>query len=685
MSLVRRAAVATIAAGISFSAIVSGGQITSLAATTAGHALRATDITIDGGKYGAVFQGVGAVSGGGGNSRLLIDYPPKQQQQILDYLFKPGYGASLQILKLEIGGDAFATDGAEPSIEHTKGTVNCGSGYEFWLAEQARALNPNIELSGLQWNAPSWVGNGNGQQDPWTSSDISYIISWLNCAAADNLTINYIGGWNEHLPQGVTPQVANWFIGLRSALDHAGYSSVQIVGVDSYASHGPHDISGAIADNPRLAQAVSVLGYHNLCRYPIIGNVCRVPAAARKSGKPIWDSEMGALYLGTSVDAMARSLTDSYIRADATGLIAWPLLNSMPPDLALEGRGLITASQPWSGQYHVNEMTWIIAQTASFTQPGWLHVRGANAELDGGAYGSYNTYEAPDGSAWTLVAQTSTAPLAQVVRVHITGGLPASVVHVWSTSINSGKATNWMVPGADIVPVAGSFSYRLKPGYLYTFTTVSDPGKGQGISPRARRMPLPYVATPDLSNEPVYLSPQEGAFDYLPGSTTTFEQAAVGTPVFWQTVKPGRFAYAVLGAIGWSNYTVSDSVKFVRVGHSAGLIARFSHTGIGSGAEHFNGYQFVVGESGDWQVIRNAETAPPLTLASGRTGSALGAGNWVRLSLTVTGPELIARINGQVVAKVTDTTYANGDAGISTSGWYRVQFTNLRVTSQLPA
>ena len=69
----------------------------------------------------ATFDGIGAISGGGGNSRLLTDYPAAQQQQILDYLFKPGYGASLQILKVEIGGDTNSTDGSESSIEHTIG------------------------------------------------------------------------------------------------------------------------------------------------------------------------------------------------------------------------------------------------------------------------------------------------------------------------------------------------------------------------------------------------------------------------------------------------------------------------------------------------------------------------------------------------------------------------------------
>jgi hypothetical protein len=33
--------------------------------------------------------------------RLLVDYPKKQQDEILDILFKPNYAASLQVLKVE--------------------------------------------------------------------------------------------------------------------------------------------------------------------------------------------------------------------------------------------------------------------------------------------------------------------------------------------------------------------------------------------------------------------------------------------------------------------------------------------------------------------------------------------------------------------------------------------------------
>lgn len=49
-----------------------------------------TTITIDGSRPGPAFDGIGAISGG--DSRLLIDYPPQQRAQILNYLFGPAGG-----------------------------------------------------------------------------------------------------------------------------------------------------------------------------------------------------------------------------------------------------------------------------------------------------------------------------------------------------------------------------------------------------------------------------------------------------------------------------------------------------------------------------------------------------------------------------------------------------------------
>ena len=58
----------------------------------------AQTITISSTGTGSTYEGVGAVSGGGGTSVLLHDYVEPQRSQILDYLFKPNYGAGIQEL-----------------------------------------------------------------------------------------------------------------------------------------------------------------------------------------------------------------------------------------------------------------------------------------------------------------------------------------------------------------------------------------------------------------------------------------------------------------------------------------------------------------------------------------------------------------------------------------------------------
>src|SRR5215472_6278521 len=116
-----------------------------------------TSVILDGTSKGRVFDGLGAVSAGA-SSRLLIDYPEPQRSQILDYLFKPGYGAVLQHLKVEIGGDVNSTDGSEPSFMRAPTDHNSGRGYEWWLMAEAHKRNPDIILEVLPWGAPGWVG-----------------------------------------------------------------------------------------------------------------------------------------------------------------------------------------------------------------------------------------------------------------------------------------------------------------------------------------------------------------------------------------------------------------------------------------------------------------------------------------------------------------------------------------------
>src|SRR5215471_18179839 len=524
-----------------------------------------TAITVNGNGGDRVYDGLGAILGGGGNARYLEDYPPTQRAQILDYLFKPGYGASLQLLKLEIGGDANSSDGAEPSVEHTQGAINCGAGWEFAVAKQAMAINPNLLLYGLQWGAPGWVG-GTGLDGPtlFTSKDIGYLVDWLNCAKQNGLTISYLGGWNER-DYGDN---ASWFASLRTALNAAGYPGVQIVAGDSTGSHEWEYTSGS---------DVGILGAHDNCGYPtgVAGaqTTCTVTSAATSSGKPLWGSELGAMDAGAQngcttpcAPAMDRAFTREYIDAKVSGALEWPAIDSMPAAvLPYENRGLLTADQPWSGNYTVNAMTWAIAQITQVVWPprptnpgGWKYVDSASGYLQGTrADGSYVTWVRSGGTDWSTVIEATSGPSAnQKASFTVTGGqrLASKTVHVWASNFNftTGGPAQWFVRQPDIKPVNGKFTLTVKPGYVYSLTTTAGQGKGTAAGPPAAGLPLPY--TNDLSTgsggEPAMLAAQDGSFELAPcaspnGSTTCTEQTTPGPPVLW-SANTGRHPYAII-------------------------------------------------------------------------------------------------------------------------------------------
>ena len=142
-------------------------------------------VVLDGNSKGRIFDGIGAVSAGA-SSRLLIDYPEPERSQILDYLFKPGYGAALQHLKVEVGADANSTDGSEPSHMRTASDHDSTRGYEWWLMVEAHKRNPNIVLEILPWGAPGWVAPaGADKKSLYSKMMADYVVDFIQTAKRD--------------------------------------------------------------------------------------------------------------------------------------------------------------------------------------------------------------------------------------------------------------------------------------------------------------------------------------------------------------------------------------------------------------------------------------------------------------------------------------------------------------------
>ncbi|GIG61832.1 galactosylceramidase [Longispora fulva] len=652
-------------------ALVALAFVTSLAAVWAPTAAQAaTSITINGTAAGRVFDGVGAISGGGGNSRLLFDYPEPQRSQILDYLFKPGYGASLSILKVEVGGDTNSTDGAEPSHMHSATDENYQRGYEWWLMEQAKARNPNIKLVALSWGAPGWIGNGNF----WSQDMIGYLVKWIQHAKSDhNLTIDYIGGWNE---RGYDKQ---WFINLKSGLTTAGLAT-KVVANDNFGFGG--DVDAMVSDTA-FRNAVDVVGSHYACGY--LGNQTNCPSSANAVGlgKPLWASESGSQDYNTGAAAVARGVNRGYIDGKMTAFINWPIVAALYQNLYFSTDGLALADQPWSGAYSLGKTTWALAHTAQFAQPGWQYIDPATGYLGGNrANGSYVALKSPNGTDYSTVVETMDATADQTATFTIAGGLSTGAVHVWATNMRSDVAADHFVRQPDVTPAGGGYTVTLKPGYVYSLTTTTGQGKGTAVSPARAPLNLPYSDTFDgytNNRSPKYFTDMNGSFETLgcaAGRTgTCVRQMAPKAPIRW-TDEPFLYPYTMMGELDWTNYTVSSDVLLEQAG-SVELLGR-----VGAQNKNNNGlnaYHLRVSNTGAWSIQKSDSSWTFTTLKSG-TATALGTNQWHKLSLGFQGTTITAQVDGTTVGTVTDGTYSAGQVALGMSDYINAQYDNFAIT-----
>jgi len=627
-------------------------------------------VLLDGTSPGRTFDGIGAVSAGA-SSRLLIDYPEPYRSQILDYLFKPDYGASLQHLKVEIGGDVNSTDGSEPSSMRTRFDHDYTRGYEWWLMNEARRRNPKIVLDTLAWGAPGWVGGGNFYSDDMAN----YVADFIEGAkTAWGLNIAYTGIWNEKHFE--SPEYVKT---LRRVLDEH-HLDTKIVCCDEYPRNDVDQwtILGAMAKDPALRDAIAVVSVH----YPRVHGKVTTPPAALLIGKPLWSSEdqpqSSASYIlsrewSVGGRALAQLYNDNYLQGGFTATEIWSPITSYYDILAAPNSGLMYANTPWSGHYEVQGAIWATAHTTQFAQPGWQYLEKSCGYLP--EKGDYVALKSTDGSNWSVILQTIDAKNPQTVRFVVTGGLSRSTVHVWET--NSHRTFDHV---ADLPVRDGAFTYTFDPDSLYSLTTTTGQHKGDALPPASAPFPFPYHEnfedTP-LHRAPRFLSDQDGAFevrDCNGRSGKCLEQVITERPIPWG---PLPDPWTLAGDMGWRDYTIDADAHIEGTG-SAMLIGRIDSADVFRNGEARlpSGYTFRVHADGIWELLDSGYGKVTRTLAQGRIDPT--EGQWHHLQLTFRGQRIIACLDNRQLVSVEDSAHSHGMFGIG-SGWNRTQFDNLAV------
>jgi len=628
-------------------------------------------IVIDGSSKGKIFDGIGALSAGA-SSRLLIDYQEPYRSQILDYLFKPGYGAALQHLKVEIGGDVNSTDGSEPSHIRTPTDHDYTRGYEWWLIHEARKRNPQIILDTLPWGAPGWIGHGN----VYSPDMARYVADFLeNAKKQYGLDIAYTGIWNEKQFD------AEYVKELHRVLSER-HIATKIVCCDQYpgAGFGQWSIVNAMLDDPVLKAAVDVIGVH----YSLVEGKYTTPDSARDLGKPLWSSEdqpnSGAGPILSREWAiggrmLAKLYNLNYIEGGFTKTEIWSPITSYYDILAAPNSGLMYANTPWSGYYNVQGAIWATAHTTQFAQPGWQYLDWSSSRMP--EQGSYVSLKSPNKKDWSIVLETIDAKQSQQVAFEIKGGLSRATVHIWET--NSEKSFEHV---ADVTPQHNKFQYEVDPNSVYSLTTTTGQGKGIAQPPAPGPFPNPYIdnfESTELQRAPRFLSDQNGAFEVRPclqREGRCLEQLIVDKPTPWGP-QPDPFTLA--GDTGWSDYQLACDVLMVN--GPVTLIGRIDSADVFQDGSAIwpSGYVFSVHSDGAWTLSSAAYKVLSRTLATGKM--MLSVDKWYRMVLKFHGQQITASIDGNQIADVTDSAHDRGMFAIG-AGWNRAQFDNLAVTKE---
>uniref|UniRef100_A0A671N610 Galactocerebrosidase n=1 Tax=Sinocyclocheilus anshuiensis TaxID=1608454 RepID=A0A671N610_9TELE len=598
---------------------------------------------------GRSFDGIGSLSGGGATSRLLVNYAEPYRSQILDYLFKVCF------LHLE--------------------------GYEWWLMKEAKKRNPNITLIGLPWAFPGWVGNG--ENWPYSFPDItaSYVVSWIFGAKQyHDLDIDYVGIWNERSFNSKYIKL------LRYTLDKSGLERVKIIASDNLWE----PISSVVIADKELQDAVEILGVH----YPGTNTV----PEALKTGKKLWSSEDYSTFNdNVGGGCWARILNQNYVNGKMTATISWNLVSSYYEDLPFERDGLMTAKEPWSGNYVVESPIWITAHTTQFTEPGWTYLQTVGHFTHGGSYVALTD----ERGNLTIITETMThdhsvcirPPLPsydvtdQNVTFHLKGTFASiSELQVWHSRFDF--KTNKTALFQNIKPIKvteGSFSIELDVDEVYTFTTVRNGQRGSYPDPPpSAPFPKSYKDDFDVSGNPYFseapnFADQTGVFEYFTNQTdpgphvSTLRQVVTQRPVTW--VADADQTISVIGDYQWQDLMVSCDIYMESV-HAGGVFIAVRVNKGGGVVRSTRGVFLWVYADGTYKVTNDLNGMT--VLAEGMSGTR--ARVWYTLTLTVKGNYASADLDGYPLWKnAVLWEPRHGWAAIGTSSFELAQFDNFAI------
>lgn len=618
-----------------------------------------TKIFLDANDQGRVFEGIGAVSAGA-SSRNLIDYPERERSEVLDFLFKPKFGAGFQHLKVEIGSGENSTCGSEPSHAITREEIPDPKprGYEFWLMAEARKRNPKITLDCLPWAFPSWVGNRFSQE----SAD--WIVAFLEVARKYyGLEMDWVSAAQNEMGTDLT-WIAKY---LRPTLNTHGFSKIKLQAPDDDSEFW--QVFDELEKKPEYNHLIDAVGYH----YVDGRNPWEIDqkggrdatAKAKQSGKPLWASEewsqsgeewgaKGALYL-------ARLINKVYIRDRITKYEIWCPLDGIYNQIIWSNTGVLQSDTPWDGHYTVWPAVWALAHTTQFAEPGWIYMNSACGQFDTATWrGSHVAMRNPKTGDWSVIIVTGEK---QKVKLTIGEGLKKPAVYIWKSN-----EKEQFIRQRTLKLNKNSIEMEMEPDAVYTFTSTTGQVKGSfGGVPESKPFPFPYsedFESYSCGETARYFSDQKGTFETCqsPKGGMCMAQVVPDQGILWYNnwlLKP----HTLFGDLNWQNYAIESDVLLA--GGDAEIGGRYAD-------RDKLGYRWILTRDGRWQLNWQYST-----LSSGQIKN-FKPSDWHHLRLEMKGDQITGFVDNNKLATISGKSGLKGMAFIA-STYDRNLFDNIRV------
>lgn len=645
-----------------------------------------TVVKIDGSKLGKTFEGIGAISGGGATSRLLADYTEESRSQIFDILFKPKFGASIQYLKVEIGGDVNSTDGIEPSVAHTREEflnpqrAFFERGYQWMILKEAKKRNPGIITDCLAWGVPGWIGDGIF----YSQDNADYMVAYLKgFKKYHGIDFDYIGVWNEH------EYDTEWIKLFRQTLNRQGLEKVRIVAADGFGwkiaedaskdkelfdaifAFGSHYIEKfKINVNPDPALNQEILQYRNYC-YDVKNQKTTHSTTPflLSLNKPLRATEAGP-WMGnwSGFNYLAKLFNRSYIEDKITNVQIWNMITAYYDKLPIYNGGLMQAKTPWCGYYEVQPAIWALAHTTQFIEPGWQYVDGGCGYIN---TGSYVTLFSPDKKDYSIIIETMDTTANDKITFQLSKDFVNKPLCVWKSTVEKEE----FVRLPDIKVKNGKISLNLDGKSLYSISTTTGQQKGS-FSDIPAQKPFPFPYKTDFENDIIgqagkYFMDQAGVFEIhnrLDGKGKCLKQVMKQKGIEWQEGIQTTLL-TVMGDLEWKDYEVSTDVCLQQNTGSAIIIGRETDPQMGKNPP--DAYWFKICPTA-WLLYAGNEV-----LKSGGTKD-FEAFKWHNLRMKFVGDEISVILNDKEIVKVNNSKFKQGRAGLGSDFNY-VEFDNFEV------